>query len=47
MSSEPITTQPVTTDVTPVDPALAAEKGLLIAVLIMVLLGVGAMWLMQ
>jgi hypothetical protein len=47
MSSEPITTQSITTASAPVDPALAAEKGLLIAVLVMVVLGVGAMLLMQ
>lgn len=38
MSSEPLTTTPTAT----VD---ASEKGLLIAVLLMVLLGVGAMFL--
>lgn len=47
MSSEPITTQPVTGQAGPVDPAVAAEKGLLITVLLMVVLGVGAMLLMQ
>jgi hypothetical protein len=47
MSSEPFTTQPIATEAASVDPALAAEKGLLIAVLIMVILGVGAMLLMQ
>jgi len=47
MSSEPITTQPIAAEATPVDPALAAEKGLLIAMLIMVILGAGAMLLMQ
>ena len=47
MSSEPITTQPMTADATAVDPALAAEKGLLIAILIMVILGAGGMLLMQ
>jgi hypothetical protein len=43
MTSEPLTTT------TPADPALAAdtaEKGLLIAVLLMVLLGVGGMLFM-
>jgi hypothetical protein len=47
MSSEPITTQPIAAQPIAADPAMAAEKGLLIAVLIMVLLGVGAMLLMQ
>jgi hypothetical protein len=47
MSSEPMTTQPIVTDAVAADPALAAEKGLLIAVLIMVVLGAGAMLLMQ
>jgi len=43
MSSEPLTTA---TDLTPVDTAAAAEKGLLIAVLLLVVLGVGAMLMM-
>ena len=43
MSSEPLTTTPATTDAA--DPS--AEKGLLIAVLLMVLLGSAAMILMQ
>ncbi len=45
MSSEPL----ATTDITQADPAVAAaaaEKGLLIAVLMLVLLGVGAMLFM-
>jgi hypothetical protein len=42
MSAEPLTT----TDA-PADAAASAEKGLLIAVLLMVLLGVTAMLLMQ
>lgn len=43
MSSEPI----ATTTTAPADAALAAEKGLLIAVLLLVLFGVGAMLLMS
>ena len=41
MSAEPLTTTP-----DPVDSALAAEKGLLIAVLLLVLLGTSAMLFM-
>ncbi|MGK5677928.1 hypothetical protein [Actinoplanes sp. URMC 104] len=44
MSAEPLTTTPDT--VAPVDSALAAEKGLLIAVLLLVLLGTSAMLFM-
>jgi hypothetical protein len=43
MSSEPI----ATTTTAPADAALAAEKGLLIAVLLLVVFGVGAMLLMS
>ncbi len=42
MSSEPITT----TDAVTTDTAASAEKGLLIAMLLLVLLGVGAMMFM-
>lgn len=42
-----MTTEPLTsTAVTPADAAAASERGLLIAVLVMVLLGVAAMLLM-
>jgi hypothetical protein len=42
MSSEPLTTTPVASAAPD-----SAEKGLLIAVLVMVLLGVAGMWLMS
>ena len=42
MSSEPLATT-----ATPTDAAAASERGLLIAMLLMVLLGVGAMFLMS
>jgi len=45
MSSEPLTT--TTGDINPAATAEAAEKGLLIAVLLIVLMGVGAMLLMS
>jgi hypothetical protein len=45
MSSEPLTTTPAST--TDVHAAASAEKGLLIAVLLMVLLGVTAMLFMN
>jgi hypothetical protein len=45
MSSEPLTTTPTATDI-PATTA-SAEKGLLIAVLLMVLLGVTAMLFMN
>jgi hypothetical protein len=38
--------EPITEVITTADPAAAAEKGLLIAVLLLVLLGVGAMLFM-
>ncbi|MEV4638883.1 hypothetical protein AB0J80_16165 [Actinoplanes sp. NPDC049548] len=42
MSSEPLTTTAV-----PTDAAASSERGLLIAMLLMVLMGVGAMLLMS
>jgi hypothetical protein len=41
-----MTSEPLTQDQAPAAVVPASERGLLIAVLIMVLLGTGAMWLM-
>jgi hypothetical protein len=38
-----MSTEPLTSTVTPTDAAAASERGLLIAMLVLVLLGVGAM----
>ncbi|WP_284044441.1 hypothetical protein [Actinoplanes sp. M2I2] len=38
--------EPITESVTPADTAAAAEKGLLVVVLLLVLMGVGAMLFM-
>jgi hypothetical protein len=42
-----MSTEPLTTTTAHADPAAASERGLLIAVLVMVLLGAGAMLLMS
>ena len=42
-----MTTEPLTSTVTPADAAAASERGLLIAMLLLVLSGVGAMLLMS
>ncbi len=42
-----MSTEPLTSTATPADAAAASERGLLIAMLLLVLLGVGAMWMMS
>ncbi len=42
-----MSTEPLTSTATPADPAAAAERGLLIAMLVLVVLGVGAMLLIS
>jgi hypothetical protein len=42
-----MSTEPLTSAVAPADAAAASERGLLIAMLVLVLLGVGAMWMMS
>jgi hypothetical protein len=42
-----MSTEPLTPTATPADTAAAAERGLLIAMLVLVLLGVGAMLMMS
>jgi hypothetical protein len=42
-----MSTEPLTSTVTPADAAAASERGLLIAMLVLVLLGTGAMVMMS
>lgn len=42
-----MSTEPLTSTATPADAAAASERGLLIAMLLLVLLGVGAMLMMS
>jgi hypothetical protein len=46
MRNTPMSTEQLTPTATPTDAAAASERGLLLAMLVMVLLGVGAMLLM-
>jgi len=47
MSSEPLTTTPTSADASATAASASAEKGLLIAMLLMVLLGATAMFFMN